>query len=184
MVVQFNCPGCGQPIEVDGEWAEKTVGCPFCQQMVTAPAASTLASEDAAGVNMARPTMGHLSAPVVEKRSILPTVGLILALGAIVALIIGGVIFAGFMTRNQLDTLSTDELVKKLQSMVTDPANASTFAAVGLLYFLSFTLWLAGLVVSIVVLVRTRPKPLAAVAGLGISTILPMFMVLPLFLGG
>lgn len=37
---------CLQPIEVDEEWAQKTVACPFCQATVTAPAQSTLTDFD------------------------------------------------------------------------------------------------------------------------------------------
>lgn len=40
MAIQFECMACHQPIEVDDEWAGKTVACPFCHSRVNAPAES------------------------------------------------------------------------------------------------------------------------------------------------
>ncbi len=48
MVVQFSCPGCQQPVEVDDDWAGQHVACPFCQRVVTAPTESTLKSMETA----------------------------------------------------------------------------------------------------------------------------------------
>lgn len=42
MAIRFPCGSCGQPIEVDDEWASKAVACPYCRKTVTAPAESTL----------------------------------------------------------------------------------------------------------------------------------------------
>ncbi len=42
MVIRFHCASCSQPIEVDGEWALKTVACPYCRKTVTAPAESQI----------------------------------------------------------------------------------------------------------------------------------------------
>ena len=42
MAIQFPCPSCNQPIEVDEEWANRPVACPYCRLQVAAPARSTL----------------------------------------------------------------------------------------------------------------------------------------------
>jgi hypothetical protein len=42
MAIQFQCPSCNQPIEVDDEWATKPVACPYCSKTVTAPESSTI----------------------------------------------------------------------------------------------------------------------------------------------
>jgi hypothetical protein len=42
MSIQFLCPGCNQPIEVDSEFGGAMVGCPYCRKTVTAPRESTL----------------------------------------------------------------------------------------------------------------------------------------------
>lgn len=40
MAIQFFCPACSQPIEVDDDAANQSVTCPYCQKIVTAPAGS------------------------------------------------------------------------------------------------------------------------------------------------
>lgn len=42
MAIQFTCPGCSQPIEIDELHAGQAVGCPYCKRVVTAPKESTL----------------------------------------------------------------------------------------------------------------------------------------------
>jgi len=42
MPIQFHCPGCGQPIEVDDDAANQPVTCPYCRRTSTAPAATAL----------------------------------------------------------------------------------------------------------------------------------------------
>lgn len=54
MAIQFPCPSCNQPIEVDEEWANRPVACPYCRLQVAAPARSTLEASDEA----------HQAAPV------------------------------------------------------------------------------------------------------------------------
>lgn len=51
MSIQFPCPGCSQPIEVDGEFAGRQAQCPFCNRVVTVPAQSTLPER----IELARP---------------------------------------------------------------------------------------------------------------------------------
>ena len=41
MAIQFACPGCSQPIEVDDEIAGKSAACPYCQHVVTVPDQTT-----------------------------------------------------------------------------------------------------------------------------------------------
>lgn len=47
MAIQFACPSCGQPIEIDEEWADSPVSCPYCQKVVTAPGESTVGAAPA-----------------------------------------------------------------------------------------------------------------------------------------
>lgn len=46
MAIRFQCAACSEPIEVDDEWGRQVVRCPYCQRTVTAPAESTLPSND------------------------------------------------------------------------------------------------------------------------------------------
>ena len=40
MPIQFRCPACGQPVEVDAEAAGQMVQCPFCSKVAAAPSES------------------------------------------------------------------------------------------------------------------------------------------------
>ncbi len=42
MTIRFQCGACSQPIEVDDEWASRTVACPYCHKTITAPGESTI----------------------------------------------------------------------------------------------------------------------------------------------
>ena len=41
MSIQFLCPACSQPIEIDDEWSARPVACPYCRKTITAPESST-----------------------------------------------------------------------------------------------------------------------------------------------
>jgi len=53
MPIQYHCPSCGQPIEVDDDAANQPVTCPYCRRISTAPPV-TAANFDA----KARPAAG------------------------------------------------------------------------------------------------------------------------------
>jgi hypothetical protein len=40
MAIQFKCPACSEPIEIDEQYAGQQVVCPYCQGVVTAPPTS------------------------------------------------------------------------------------------------------------------------------------------------
>jgi DNA-directed RNA polymerase subunit RPC12/RpoP len=42
MAIQFACPSCRQPIEIDDEYGGRQVSCPYCHHVVAAPTRSTL----------------------------------------------------------------------------------------------------------------------------------------------
>ena len=58
MSIQFPCPSCGQPIEVDDEFAGQNAACPYCRRVVGVPAET---ADDIRPAAVARPTLS--SAP-------------------------------------------------------------------------------------------------------------------------
>ena len=60
MAIRFQCGACSQPIEVDDEWAQRAVACPYCRKTITAPSESTLG--DLSRIPMATPLMAVGSA--------------------------------------------------------------------------------------------------------------------------
>ena len=61
MAIQFHCSGCGEPIEVDEPHAGQTAACPYCNQVINVPAASTY--EPPSDVPVARGIEESSSAP-------------------------------------------------------------------------------------------------------------------------
>ena len=59
MSIQFRCPSCSQPIEVDDQIAGHEAQCPYCRRVITVPNESTFDSPD---VITARPTDGASTA--------------------------------------------------------------------------------------------------------------------------
>jgi DNA-directed RNA polymerase subunit RPC12/RpoP len=59
MAIQFVCPGCSQPIEVDDEIGGRSAACPYCQHVVSVPLKSTY---DSAAPVTASP-LGQSGAP-------------------------------------------------------------------------------------------------------------------------
>lgn len=53
MPIQFRCPGCSQPIEVDDPFAGKAAQCPYCRRVITVPEQTNF---DSAGPLEARPS--------------------------------------------------------------------------------------------------------------------------------
>lgn len=55
MPIQFRCPGCSQPIEVDDPFAGKSAQCPYCRRVITVPEKTDI---DAGSLVEARPSPG------------------------------------------------------------------------------------------------------------------------------
>lgn len=62
MPIQYHCPSCGQPIEVDDDAANQPVTCPYCRRISTAPPV-TAANFDAATRPAAGPSASGRPAP-------------------------------------------------------------------------------------------------------------------------
>jgi hypothetical protein len=99
MAIRFQCAACGQPIEIDDEWALRAVACPYCRKTITAPAESTL--PDPAHIPVAVPLAsslggpmdgfappGGLTAPLDTRRNTWAVVALVLAVAVFVLVVI------------------------------------------------------------------------------------------------
>lgn len=71
MAIQFACPGCKQPIEVDDQHGGQQVSCPYCRNVVVAPTESDpdIVTRYATGrttdARPMQPPAGHLGAPPI-----------------------------------------------------------------------------------------------------------------------
>ncbi len=178
MAIQFNCPGCRQPVEVDDEWAGEHVTCPFCQRVVTAPAESTITTLQ----NDLPPTARRLSpsGPIgmvatgtaaTPRYNRLAVVGFGLSLAAILLLILGTILLQFFF--EQLEpNLTMEEQQKKAMEIASDPEYAGRILlGVGSLC-LSLVCWLAGVIISGIAATRKDlPGRRLAIAGVACSVL-------------
>ncbi len=72
MAIQFPCPSCSQPIEVDDEYAGQSAACPYCRRVVNVPTESPGEVRPAA---MARPTLSSSEGEVSAEPREVPTGG-------------------------------------------------------------------------------------------------------------
>ncbi len=178
MAIQFNCPGCRQPVEVDDEWAGEHVACPFCQRVVTAPAESTITALQ----NDLPPTARKLSPTAADgvmataavappRYNRLAVVGFGLGLAAIFLLILG-LILLQFVIKQLEPNLTFEEQQKKMMEFSSDPETAGRIMLGSGAFCLSFACWLAGLIVSVIAVMRKDlPGRRLAFAGIACSVL-------------
>jgi len=192
MAIQFHCAGCGQPIEVDDEYAGRVAVCPHCRQVTSVPSASTFTpgggasprepemgapvggGTDGGGVPRVPPTPSPVDVSPAPRR------GQGLAHYAFICTAITGLLFlvvvvASMKLALQHGSLATrpsgpdlEQLMKELQSSSISPWLSA--AGCGMLFFA-----VCGLALAIAALVRR--------SGLGTGTIVGLAFCL-LFCGG
>lgn len=186
MVVQFSCPGCQQPIEVDREWAGQHVACPFCQRVVTAPTESTITSMETELPHAARkmtsmnPQSGSTPRTLSTGYNRLAAVGLGLSLSALFLMLLSNIMMQAFA--HQLRPgMGFQETQEEFLELADDPEHSRRFLmGLGALC-MSLPCWLAGVIISSIALTRKdlRGRRLA-VAGVTVSILVPLlFCVLP-----
>jgi hypothetical protein len=189
MAIQFQCPGCRQPIEVDDVWAEKLVACPYCRQTVTAPAQSTLALPEA--VVGARPTSGEGAwnvppfdaAPALDSgRNSVALVGLLLTIAAWITFVLVVVISVMHMSElGVVPGMKPQDIQHNLQErFVRNPPG--WMLAVSMLWLFGIGLWLGGLVCSILGM-RHVHRRILAILGLVLSATYALFLCGSLAMG-
>lgn len=168
MAIQFTCPACGQPIEVDDEMANRAVTCPYCRKVGTAPATSTL---DASATPPAADTVGTEAAGTLPYAGAAPTrkaspLGWI-SLGCVVVSILCLVYFTtaiGSMMQDLNPEPATPEEGKELQRIMQERMQSRPgLIIIGIAG--ACALPLTGVVCAIVTLARrSRPRWPAIVA--------------------
>ncbi len=171
MAIQFHCPGCRQPVEVDDEWAGKLVACPYCRRTVTAPAESSV---DISAIPAAKPlsvgagspgaaaTMawGAGAAAVEPSRNLVALVGLCLAVAAWAAYVVGNVIIVSHAKDLLAGSASPAAMREQLMAkFATNPPG--WFIGTLLLLMVSLGLWVGGIVCSLIGLRLPQRRSLA-----------------------
>lgn len=177
MAIRFACTSCQRPIEIDDEWANRSVLCPFCRATVTAPSQSTIGAESAMPV--AR--QGDVPSAAPFGPPPIPTSGNLIAVSALVAIVLAvGLMFAAGMSMAQ----HTDELQGVMKAAKTgDEAatleawervvegyggNTPPWLLHSVILFMGGAFaWLAGLVCGLLGLRKQKRRGLAILALVG-----------------
>jgi len=184
MAIRFQCGACSQPIEVDDEWAQRAVACPYCRKTITAPSESTLG--DLSRIPMATPLMDVGSAVALPMSATnayakpnananpMAVAAFILAAAMIILLLSGAMIVTSH-------ALELEQLQKELQPMPGVDSGSQLRAvmeyidahggqfpgwlvAVGVLQISSMAACAAAIVCGLLALRRTARRALAVIA--------------------
>jgi len=171
MAIQFRCPGCGQPIEVDEVWAQQAVTCPYCRKTVTAPAESTFSA--GAGQPVASPVAvlaGRAPAPSPGGGAYVPLVGIgtgntlaIWAMGLTVAAFLLSFISPYFFGEHAKE-MSDPAVARRTIEQAMSGNTPGWLLGMIVLSLTGFGLWLAGLVCGIIAVSRRVRRRLSIMA--------------------
>jgi hypothetical protein len=188
MAIQFQCPGCSQPIEVDAEHGGSVAACPYCQQVVNVPHESTYRPAEvpparaaeflppggppgAYGATLPPPGGLHVG-PVVDPRSrTARRVGIfaLLAIVATLVLFVTLVIMTVSTFGGRSDALTPEAQLEILQKMQENPV---WMALIGALY----VSLLAGLVLAIISVAISRRGNWPGIAALASTGMLMLLL--------
>lgn len=209
MAIRFQCGGCSQPIEVDDEWANKNVACPYCHKTIMAPPESTLGDlsriptasplsfPGGAGPGMGAPSGPFPAAsPLIYHPNTLAIVAFALACVVLLLLFTVG----GLASSHELEIQSFQERVWGLQRegkgllAATQQATAELYGehggmpprwmmVSGLIELAAGLAWIATLVCGIIAVRRPRRRRWA-VASIIVAAIAPFLICLGVLMGG
>lgn len=182
MAVQFECPSCHNPIEIDDPWAGRTVACPYCRNTVLAPSESTYhpaeALVTARAVDPAAPA-GGLSAATGVSANRIAIWGFAISCFSVAVLVVGAMILGGRIYE-EVGPAATPEQINRYLFQMADPRRPDAWP--GWLTTMMFMicggvgLWVAGLVCTVLGL-RHRRNRRFAIVGLCLSCALPILIV-------
>lgn len=179
MAVQFLCPSCEHPIEIDDEWASHSVACPFCRNTVTAPAESTyvppVVTPVARSIEGGYTVSGgreHLGVAAGN-----PAAGFALGLSLLHLLAFFGtsMVFSDRVADALGETPTPAAVQQYMQEQLQQGATPGWMSTIMLLMIVSLGLWLGGLVCAIFA-VRRRVRRGLTLAAFGLLGVSPLFV--------
>ena len=169
MAIQFMCPACSQPIEVDDQWSARPVACPYCRKTVTAPEVSTLdppsIAPQASPIGLPPeasvvPSPAEYAAPTPHGNPVA-----FWALGLAVASLILNVVFRATVVPRIFELAGPDASPQEAQQVILDQMAGGAvpgWLLVGSLAFMAAcAAWAAGLVCGIIAVTRPGRRRMA-----------------------
>lgn len=177
MSIRFQCQSCSQPIEVDDEWACKTVACPFCSATINAPQQSTLTelehipTASPISVSSAEDHMSHLATtdqPVQRNRVAMVSLvltGLFIFMQIVGAMIVSphNIEFIDLLEKYQASDQSADAQMKIFNDFVSHYGGEMPgwFIACLLIQLSAIPIFLAAMICAIIGIRRAHRRSLA-----------------------
>ncbi len=188
MSIQFLCPSCRHPIEVDDEWSNQPVACPYCRNTVTAPEVSTYETTSppptARAIEYPAPLDPEqiTAPPLPPGRNLVAIWSLGLAVGWFLLWMVAQTSLAPHIE----ETLGPNPTQQEFQSFLQERLQSGTLpqwlVTAILVMGTSLVSWVAGLVCAILG-VRSRRRRGFAVAAFAVLTLLPLMTCAGLALG-
>jgi len=180
MAIQFQCPSCRQPIEVDDEWAAQPVACPYCQKTVTAPETSTflpqaprgVASPLAADALPAEPAAGaaeqglgaEVYTPVRSDANPLALWALISSFAAVACFVVYIVLVGPYLTSIGAETATPQEVQNRLLSDMQQGKLPDAMFAAGVAVMLGLALWVLSIILGVIALRKPTRRGMSIAA--------------------
>lgn len=178
MSIRFQCQSCSQPIEVDDEWAGKTVACPFCSATINAPEQSTLTdlehipTASPIAVSSAEARLSHPATtdlPIAKRNTVavvsLALTGLFIFLQIVGAMIVSphSIEIIDMQEKYQASDQSTDAQMKIVNDFVSHYGGKMPgwFIAYLLIQLSAIPIFLAAMICAIIGIRRTHRRSLA-----------------------
>ncbi len=197
MAIRFQCAACSQPIEVDDEWAQRAVACPYCRKTITAPSESTLG--DLTRIPMASPLIGGegtatLPTPGVSTYALQTTNSNPLAVAAFVLAAVMVLLLLAMAMLTASHALDLEQLQKELQPKPGMDAGSQVrgmleyfdaqggrvpawLMALGVLQITAMAACAAAIVCGLLALKRPARRPLAVIALVSCGCVVLLFCV-------
>jgi hypothetical protein len=193
MAIQFACPSCQRPIEVDDEVAGSKAACPYCQSVVTAPASSEYGPPPTVPTARVPDQEVVFGGPEIARRrqprNAAAIWGFGLACVCWVVFVAGWVISVNSMPEEWLEQASHGEMIRPGAdgaAFGSDSELPPGLVLGSLMVLLSLGVWFVALV-CVVVGLRRRHQRGFAWAGVGLLSVMGFFwllVVVTLVVGG
>lgn len=187
MSIQFSCPSCNQPIEVDDQWAAQQVACPFCRNTVTTPRRSTyIAPVEVPQARTIEPAAPGL-APDVDQAVPRGNPVAVWAFGLSCLWLLALVGFVMIFAARVVEVVGHDATPEEIQRFFLEQAQSGNVPAwltqAGLLLLMAGLFWVAGLVCAILG-IRQRPRRGFAIAAFVLLSSGPLMLCSGFFTPG
>lgn len=180
MSIQFSCPQCSQPIEIDDQWAMQPVACPYCRNTVKAPAHSSyIAPTEVPKARTIDTIASAQDAPPgvdAASRNVIAIWALGLSALWLISYLVGSTVIAMYMFEGVGEDATREEIMRNFNENVQAGNLPAEVLAGGLFVFLAVAFWVGGLICAILGM-RVRRRRGFVLASFALLALGPILLV-------